>query len=420
MRRFIYWLVPTLATLVLWTIFNVISTTDGWFVELSAPAGDTRAFMDATVQEITTDHKGNAAFLLIHDSEIFDEFNISIGSPVNRDTIFGVSSLSKWVTAIGVMTLVEQGKLDLDEPVATYLTRWQLPESQFDNTGVTIRRLLSHTAGLTDGLGHNGFAPGEKVQPLVEHLTQALDADEGVSGKVIVGIEPGSEWKYSGGGYNLLQLIVEEVSGLAFESFMQSAVFDPLGMTRTGYRLPDDSGNIATYYDAIGQEKVYPRYTSLAATGLYTTTHDLFRFVTAHTPGKNGEPVGRGILTKETLELMRQPHASTMGIDIWGAGVMLFVDNNQDDFIIGHGGLSPDLNSTARINPATGNGIVMIETGNRALASDMATRWTLWEAGKPGMYLLRNLLPAMVTQVAIGYLVIILCSIFIAWRLGRR
>ena len=72
------------------------------------------------------------------------------------------------------MTLVEAGKLDLDAPVSTYLTRWSLPTSEFDNSGVTVRRLLSHTAGLTDGLGYGGFAPGQLVQPIEASLTQPL------------------------------------------------------------------------------------------------------------------------------------------------------------------------------------------------------------------------------------------------------
>jgi CubicO group peptidase (beta-lactamase class C family) len=86
------------------------------------------------------------------------------------------------------MTLVEDGRLDLDTPVQTYLTRWSLPESEFGNDGVTVRRLLSHTAGLTDGLGYAGFAPGIEVQALTDSLTRAADASPGADGRVLVGV----------------------------------------------------------------------------------------------------------------------------------------------------------------------------------------------------------------------------------------
>jgi CubicO group peptidase (beta-lactamase class C family) len=69
-----------------------------------------------------------------------------------------MASISKWVTSWGVMALVRQGRLGLDVPVSLYLTRWQLPPSEFDNDGVTVRRLFTHMAGLIDGLGYLGFA----------------------------------------------------------------------------------------------------------------------------------------------------------------------------------------------------------------------------------------------------------------------
>ena len=144
------------------------------------------------------------------------------------------------------MTLVDAGKLDLDAPVAAYLTRWKLPESEFDNQAVTVRRLLSHTAGLTDGLGYAGFPSGAKVQSLEESLTRAADADPGRDGRVRVGIAPGSKWRYSGGGYTLLQLLVEEVTGEAFESCVQRTVLQPLGMNRSTFAIdPETTPNLA-------------------------------------------------------------------------------------------------------------------------------------------------------------------------------
>ena len=136
---------------------------------------------------------------------------------------------------LGIMKLVEDGKLDLDAPVSKYLTRWQLPPSEFNNEAVTVRRLLSHTAGLTDGLGYSGFETGTAVQSIEQSLTKASDSDEGSTGAVYVGIEPGSEFKYSGGSYTLLQLLVEEVSDHSFASFMKESIFEPLGMIHSTF-----------------------------------------------------------------------------------------------------------------------------------------------------------------------------------------
>lgn len=339
MRGFLVGIAATITALLVWALLVIAGTTNGWFRDAMAPAGDTRAFMDATVSEIEADYHGNVAFLLIEDGQIFDGFTASVGRPVSIDTLFQVASLSKWVTAWGVMTLVEAGRLDLDVPVSRYLTRWALPESEFNNDGVTVRRLLSHTAGLTDGLGHNGFAPGVDVQRLEDYLTQALDAETGTSGGVHVSVEPGSEFIYSGGGFNLLQLIIEEVSGATFHEYMREAVFVPLGMSQSTYFIDDEnSPNLAPFYDLDGSPATHFRFTSLGATSLYTTARDLFRFVTAHLPGSHGEPVGRGVLTAETVRLMRKPHASTMGIDVWGLGTILYSSNNEGDVIFGHDG----------------------------------------------------------------------------------
>src|SRR5262249_13821726 len=161
------------------------------------------------------------------------------------------------------------------------LTRWTLPQSAFDNDGVTVRRLLSHTAGLTDGLGYAGFEPGSPVQPLTESLTHAEDADPGKDGRVHVGLQPGSEWRYSGGGYTLLQLLVEELTGESFAAYMRRAVLDPLGMTRSTFVVDPVTPNVAIVYDTNGQPMAPLRFASLAASSLYTTAADMTRFIDA-------------------------------------------------------------------------------------------------------------------------------------------
>ena len=293
-----------------WLAFVMVGTLYGWWRQPLAPSGEPGAFADAAVRKLDRNRGGNVVFVLIQGGRPVREYAASIGPPVDRDTLFQVASLSKWVSAWGVMTLVEAGKLDLDKPVATYLRRWNLPKSEFDNDTVTVRRLLSHTAGLTDGLGYGGFAPGAAVQSLENSLTHASDASPNADGRVRVGLAPGTEWRYSGGGYTLLQLIVEEVSGQSFEAYMRRAVFQPLGMNRSTYSAEAGLSNVATFFDRDGAIATHYRFTSLAATSLYTSAMDMTRFVSAHVRGPSREPPGRGVLAPATLALMRRSHGT--------------------------------------------------------------------------------------------------------------
>ncbi len=411
----------TVLALAVWTAGVVAGAVEGWWRQPLAPAGDPRAFMDAAVAEIDRTRRGNVAFVLIEDGRVFDEHFTSAGQPVDRDTLFQVASMSKWITAWGVMALVEAGRLDLDAPVSTYLTRWSLPRTEFDNGGVTVRRLLSHTAGLTDGLGYGGFAPGQPVQPIVASLTRAADASPGADGAVRVGIEPGSAFEYSGGGYTLLQLIIEEVSGQSFNDYMRSAVFVPLGMTRSTYSLEDASTtNVAEFYDVDGTPAIHYRFTSLAATSLYTSAADVTRFIQVHAIGSSGEPAGRGVLAPKTLEEMRRPHASQLGADIWGLGTMLYAGNNAGGFVIGHDGNNdPAINTAARLDPATGNGVVVLETGNRLLATTMAGEWLFWRTGNVDFLTLTIEAESLLEVLAAGWIAILLAASIVGWRSWR-
>jgi CubicO group peptidase (beta-lactamase class C family) len=347
-------------------------------------SGEYQEFIDSVKIKISQEYVGNFAFAIFNNGSIEDEIFHSEGNQVDRNTVFQVASLSKWISAFGVMKLVEDGKLDLDAPVSRYLTRWQLPESDFNNDSVTVRRLLSHTAGLNDGLGYSGFEADVPVQSIEESLTKASDADEGVSGAVKVGAKPGAGFKYSGGGYTLLQLLVEEVSGQSFASFMKENIFEPLNMTHSSYTWKDTSNlKLAEFYNNDGTEAPHYRYTSLAATSLYTSLADLETFFQVFLKGSNNEPIGRNVLKPITIKLMREPHASIQGLDIWGLGTILFAKTDNGNFIIGHDGKStPPINTAVRLNPQTGNGVIILETGNSLLATKLASEWVFWKTGK--------------------------------------
>ncbi|MFD3264774.1 serine hydrolase domain-containing protein [Phenylobacterium ferrooxidans] len=422
MRRWILLGVATLGVLAVWTVVFGAGTLEGWWRRPLAPQGDTAAFAAAADRMIAAESTGNLAFTLIEQGRPVHERFASKGAPVDRDTLFQVASLSKWITALGVMTLVDAGRVDLDAPVDTYLSRWKLPPSEFDNRQVTVRRLLSHTAGLTDGLGYAGFAPGQPVQPLVASLTRAADASPHAEGAVKAGLQPGAGWKYSGGGYTLLQLLIEDVTGEPFAAYMRRAVLDPLGMTRSTFLLPEPwPANVAEIYGPGGTKAIHYRFTATGAASLYTSAADLTRLIAAHRPGTDGTPAGRGVLRPSTLAEMRRPHAAQYGADIWGLGLVLYAPNEAGDFIAGHDGNNfPAINTAARFDPASGDGIVVLETGDEALATRLAGEWVFWRTGNVDNLMV--LLEARRTLVvlAIGWAVILLGAGVFGWRLRWR
>ncbi|WP_310541507.1 serine hydrolase domain-containing protein [Phenylobacterium sp.] len=422
MRRWILLGVATLGVLAVWTALVGAGTLEGWWRRPLAPQGDTAAFAAAADRMIAAESTGNLAFTLIEAGRPVHERFASKGAPVDRDTLFQVASLSKWITAVGVMTLVDAGRIDLDAPVDTYLKRWKLPASEFDNRQVTVRRLLSHTAGLTDGLGYGGFAPGQPVQPLVASLTRAADASPQAEGAVKVGLPPGSGWKYSGGGYTLLQLLIEDVTGEPFAVYMRRAVLDPLGMTRSTFLLPEPwPANVAEIYGPGGTKAIHYRFTATGAASLYTSTADLTRLIAAQRPGAEGAPAGRGVLRPATLAEMRRPHAAQYGADIWGLGLVLYAPNNADDFIVGHDGNNfPAINTAARFDPASGDGVVVLETGDDLLATRLAGEWVFWRTGHVDALTVLMEVKQTLIILAIGWGVILLGAGIVGWRLRRR
>jgi CubicO group peptidase (beta-lactamase class C family) len=247
-----------------------------------------------------------AAMTLVHDGDVwvqgYGSADTGTGRRVAADTVFQAASVSKSVSAWGVMRLVEQGEFGLDVPVSRYLTRWRLPPSAFDPEGVTVRRFLSHTAGLSVG-GYLGYDPAVALPSLETELSVGGDA-AGPDGAVRVVYPPGEEVHYSGGGYTLLQLLVEEVSGRSFAEYMGQQVLAPLGMTQSTFEWsPGVREAIATPYRTDGTVLPQFRFAAKAAGGLYTTAPDLARFVAA-TMGGRGAPRGGGVLAPGTLDLM--------------------------------------------------------------------------------------------------------------------
>jgi CubicO group peptidase (beta-lactamase class C family) len=207
--------------------------------------------------------------------------DLETGAPVTPETLFQAASISKPVAALAAMALVEEGTLDLDGPVNGHLTNWRLPENGFTaDSAVTLRGILTHTAGLTVW-GFPGyrkdqpFADGRPVATNVEVLEGAGNTDSVRVYKV-----PGTSWQYSGGGYTVMEQMLEDVTGRPFEEVARERVLEPAGMTRSTYAqpLPEDRwAEAARAHRADGSEVAgeWHSYPEQAAAGLWTTPTEL-------------------------------------------------------------------------------------------------------------------------------------------------
>jgi len=408
--------IGTLVALVFWLGVVVVSAFYGWWMEPIAAPGDTEEFFESVSRIIESENRGNAALLLIENGEIAAEYYSKSNENVDGDTVFSTASMSKWLAASAVMKLIQDGSIDLDDPVSNYLTRWQLPSGEFDNNEVTIRRLLSHTAGFRDGLGFGDYSPDEELPTLEESLTSPRASSEREV-RIAVERQPGTGFNYSGGSYHILELLIEEVTRMSFEQYMKDTFFDPLNMTRSTYSYIGSIENNAGSYDRDGQAAAMYKYASSAATGFATSSSDLAKFVIAQIP--NASAVN--ILDPSIIASMREPHGKTLGLNVWGLGTILYSATGSNDFLFGHdGGNDPAINSTARINPENGDAIIVLETGHPSLATNIGSHWVLWQTGYPDVLDSDSTIESMTMPLLIGLLLILVGAICMGFRRRRQ
>jgi CubicO group peptidase (beta-lactamase class C family) len=205
------------------------------------------------------------------------------GAPVTAETVFAGASISKPLTAVLVMQQVERGRLDLDADVNRYLQAWKVPDNEHTRRQpVTLRHLLSHRAGTTVH-GFGGLPP-EAPRPSV--LDTLRGQPPATNPAVTVDKTPGGSIRYSGGGYTVAQLVLEETTGLPFAELARAMVFDPLEMAGATFELPLPSAlaaRAAAGHDAEG--RCLPGGLSLcpqaAAGGVHLTAVDYARFMGA-------------------------------------------------------------------------------------------------------------------------------------------
>ena len=277
--------------------------------------------------------------------------------PVTTQTIFNVGSVSKVVAAWGFMQLTEKRMIQLDDPVNQYLSRWKLPQSSFDVSKVTLRRILSHTAGLSVH-GYGGSEQGAKLLSLEESLSGKTKRNrESVS----VIMEPGTKWKYSGGGYTLAQLLLEERTKENFAEYMRKNVFKPLGLNHSNYDWTEEmKANSATAYDTLGNPIKNRIFTEQAAAGLQTTILDLAHFAELSITADPKEL--HNVLKPETVRLMEQPVQPGSSEGESGLGYRFFNFDNLPT--VGHTGENDGWCASMFLHMPTKSGLVILCNGS--------------------------------------------------------
>jgi CubicO group peptidase (beta-lactamase class C family) len=279
--------------------------------------GLVQAVEDAARQALAASTTPGLAVALVHHGQVvwaagYGMADPATGQPVTASTRFQAASLSKPVTAWGVLRLVESGRIGLDEPVIGRLRRWRLPPSPLDADGITVRRLLSHTAGLSV----HGYVGQTSDRPLPS-IVASLSGETGDSFPVELLEAPGRRWLYSGGGYSLLQLLVEELTGRPFADYLQAEVLEPLGMTASSFHWSRTAAT-ACPHDAHGRQIGDFAFAEQAAAGLVTSAPDVARFLAAALAGPRDEPPGRGVLSPAAVRLALTAAPATEGR--WGLG----------------------------------------------------------------------------------------------------
>ena len=256
-------------------------------------------------------------------------------APARPDTLFQACSISKAVTAVAVLRLVQAGTLDLDTDVNQYLRTWKVPANETWQPTVTIRQLLSHTAGINVPWFY-GYHREQEVPSLEQILAGERPAN---SPGIRVSLLPGTRFRYSGGGYCILQQMLCDVRQQRFPDLMRDLVLQPAGMTNSTYEQPLPathwsnacSGHRASGKPLAGGWHIMPE---MAVAGLWTTATELARFsleLQSAYAGRTGQ-----LLSTEMVHLFLSPQVRREPSGFMGLGVWL--DGDRDHARFGHPG----------------------------------------------------------------------------------
>jgi CubicO group peptidase (beta-lactamase class C family) len=281
------------------------------------------------------------------------------GQPVTPDTPFVIGSVSKSMTALAVLQLVEDGLVDLDDPVGSHLEGFEVLPAAWSNE-VTVRRLLEHTSGLPPLAGAPATTWMSDV-PIAEAAAEVTGTE--------LATEPGTTWTYTNANYVLLGALLEEVTGRPYAEHLEERLFAPLGMTRTTARLDEARalGLADGHRYLLGMPVAHLIHREgLVPSGLVVSTaHDLGRYLQALAQG--GELDGVRVLSEEGVASLFAPAAeATLGpwakerAASYGFGWFTGAGAFGPTPVVFHPGATPDFGATTAIVPSTGQALALL------------------------------------------------------------
>jgi CubicO group peptidase (beta-lactamase class C family) len=286
--------------------------------------------------------------------------------PVVKGTLFQCASISKPVSASAALRMVETGLFGLDSNVNDYLESWKLPENKFTKKQpVTLKHLVSHKGGLTVH-GFLGYRPDQKVPTLIELLDGKPPAN---SGAIRVDKIPGGSFRYSGGGYCVMQQMMMDQTKKSFPKIMRESVLEPLGMTHSTFQQPLSAERIveaATGYLPDGSMVAGKRHTypEMAPAGLWTTAEDLAKFAIELQLAYRGD----------SDKVLSQKMARRMIDESLG----IFTDPAGEEFYFGHGGWNEGFSSDFKSHRDNGYGVVVLTNANQPPFIDEVMNSVAW------------------------------------------
>jgi CubicO group peptidase (beta-lactamase class C family) len=287
--------------------------------------------------------------------------------PINSQTLFQSASIGKSITAYTVMELVQDGLLNLDEDVNKILKTWKLPENIYTKTEkVTLRRLLSHTAGINVH-GFDGYKLGESLPT----INQVLNGEPPANNDAIkVANKPGENFNYSGGGYMIIQKVLEDKFNKSFESIVKNTIFKPLKMNSAFYSATfseNEKSNVAFAHNKNGEMEASGKWHNFVefgtGAGLWVSSDDLAKFSIDIINTFNGKT--NYILSQKTLkEMFQKPDVSDtdmrISADYYGLGFFVIGEGTE----VFHGGSNdPGFEHILYLLPGKGKGVIIMTNG---------------------------------------------------------
>ena len=280
---------------------------------------------------------------------------------VDESTLFQAASISKPVAAAGALRLVAEGVLTLDDDVNEKLRSWALPASELTaGSPITLRHLLSHSAGVTGGIGSFGYAEGARLPTLVQILA---GEDPAYSAAIRIEVEPGKEPRYSSGGYTVVQQLMVDAAGAEFPELMERLVFRPAGMTHSVFAQPlperwRASAASAHLWHGGTVGASWHTYPEIAAAGLWTTPTDLAKFAIELWRSYHGR--SETLLPQEMARRMLSRESGEFGL-----GLVLPLEGVAR---FQHGGANHGYRCFLVLSIESGDGIVIMTNGDSGQA----------------------------------------------------